>query len=503
MTLRARNTAEIWQVDPHIDDGGWFEAHGLRLDPATHDMLSRLDMASLPQCPAPQALVLDEADSPTGMVVFRHLAGLGAAVTREAVEGLTGMRRDPYENTVPHAAFATAVAWHQRALHGDAPPGAEAAPHDDESATSPPRIDPGFAARGRDRMELACLATGCGDETAIRFGPHHSLFGILSTPAHPRPDAPSILIANTGANPRYGNSRGAVSIARFLAAHGIASLRMDGAGIGDAAIDTGEHGVPYSAQGDSDLSAGIDELTQRFASPVLVLGLCSGAYHALRAANHDPRVAGLILVNLQKFVWREGESLSVVQRTTFRTTRFYLQNMVSATVWRRLREGEINAAGITRALAGRAWRRMLAVADPLVATMQGGETPVGRVRRQARQLKRRGVPILFVLAGNDPGLDEIAEYFGARGRQFSRLPNVMFRILEGADHTFSAHWARETLQGMIATFLRQRFGLAIAADELAAPASPDAGVAQREAAFVAPALSVVPPVAIDTSGGAA
>ena len=90
-----------------------------------------------------------------------------------------------------------------------------------------------------------------------------------------------------------------------------------------------------------------------------------------------------------------------------------------------------------------------------------GDARSAAIRRQVRGLRHRQVPILFLLSGNDPGLDEISEYFGAQGRQFRRQPNVMFRMLEGADHTLSAHWAREALLGHVATFLRQRCSLVI------------------------------------------
>ncbi len=498
MILRANTTAEIWQVKPRIEDGHWFEAHGLRLDRSTRDALERLDLAKLPRCPAPRALVLDRPGGSAGGVVAERLQLLRVEVTSETAGGLDSMLRDPYENAVPHDAITRIMNWH----------GASHAPFSTEC-------------RGRLRPESSTLdpltragegesvlATNYGTETPIRFDSAGSLFGILSTPTHPRSTAPPVLIANAGANPRSGNARGAVIIARWLAANGIASLRMDGSGIGDSAIETGERGQPYASEGDRDLAAGIDELVRRFASPVLLLGMCSGAFHALRAACEDRRVAGLMLVNLQKFVWQEGESLTVVQRTTFRTTRFYMHNLVSKQVWQRLMHGEINVTGITRALVGRALRRVVAAGDPALAMLKRHETQVGRVRRQMRELRHRNVPILFVLSGNDPGLDEIAEYFGAQGRQFRRQPNVMFRMLEGADHTLSAHWARDSLLGLIAMFLRQRCNMAIDAGEAPTPASTSARATplRLDAAFVRPIApgSMAPgPMAIDTGGSAA
>ena len=483
MVLRANATAEIWQVPSHIEEGGWFEAYGIRLDRATRDELERLDVAKLPRAPAPHALVLDQHDSPAGGIMAERLRHLGTQAVHRTIAGLAEMLRDPYENAVPHEAFADAVDY---ALSREA---------GRSSAVAIGPVPASLPSARRRPTESGALPTATGHETPIFLGPDNALFGILSTPAHPCDDAPPVLIANTGANPRSGNSRNAVTIARWLAAHGIASLRMDGAGIGDSALHTGERGQPYSARDDHDLAAGIDELTRRFNTPILLLGMCSGAFHALRAAYDDHRIAGLMLLNLQKFVWDEGESLSVVQRTTFRTTRFYLHHLHSPQVWHRVLHGEINLAGIARALAGRALRRVAAAADPALALLRRQETRVGYVRRKIGGLRQRRVPILFVLSGNDPGLDEIAAYFGAHGRQFRRQPNVMFRMLDGADHTLSAHWAREALLGYIADFLRQRCSLTIdPADPEPAPLR--TAPTRLDATFVSP-------VAIDSRSSAA
>jgi alpha-beta hydrolase superfamily lysophospholipase len=492
LVLRARTIAEIWQLESRIYDGDWFEAHGLRLDPPTREALDRLDVAKLPRCPAPRALMLDQRNSPAGRVVADRLQRLGTQVTCEVADGLDAMLRDPYENAVPHDAFARAVGW----LFPLPLAGEGRVQHARPSPCPLPQAGEGSGV----------LATDYGTEAPIYFGPNGSLFGILSTPARRRENAPPVLIANTGANPRYGNSRVAVGIARWLAANGIASLRMDGAGIGDSAIDSGERGQPYSQQGDSDLSAAIDELSRRCAAPVLLLGMCSGGFHALRAAFEDRRIAGLMLVNLQKFVWREGESLSVVQRITPRTTEFYLRNLTRQHALQRLIHGKINIGGIVLALARRTLRKLVAATDPALALLQRHETRVGWVRRQVRGLQQRNVPILFVLSGNDPGLVEIAEYFGAQGRRFSRQSNVMFRLLDGADHTLSTHWARERLLGLIATFLRQRCSLVIDVGETATPAPARAALPRLDAAVlrsIAPESIAPASVAIDTRGSAA
>jgi hypothetical protein len=41
----------------------------------------------------------------------------------------------------------------------------------------------------------------------------------------------------------------------------------------------------------------------------------------------------------------------------------------------------------------------------------------------------------------------------------------MFRKMPGADHTLSAHWARQRLRQSIALYLRQRYGVAMPLEE--------------------------------------
>jgi hypothetical protein len=431
--LAARTVAEIWQSTSSIDDGRWFEAYGLRLDIATRDALDRLDIGKLGKLPVQRVLLLDRPNASATERLAARLRADGIEVAHEVCDRCDGLLRDSHEVEVPHTAFARAVAW-----LGDAG-----------------KLDqPGRGVAG----EL--LDIGTAHEMPVRLGPADSLAGILALPTRHDSEAPVVLIPSTGANPRFGNSRGTVALARWLAEQGIASLRMDGHGNGDAEPATGERGMPYSKQGDRDVCAGVDFLVARFRGPVIVLGMCSGAYHAFQAALDDTRISGLMLVNLQKFVWTGGESLSVVQRTTFRTTGFYLRNVTNLAVWRRLLRGQVNVSGIAGALASRAVRQIAAAADPAIAAVRG-ETLVGMVRRQLTELVQRSVPILYVLSGNDPGLDEISEYFGLRGWRLRRNHSVMFRTLRGADHTLSAHWARHRLRQAIAIYLRQRFGVAI------------------------------------------
>ncbi len=474
--LAARTVAEIWQSNSPIDDGRWFEAYGLRLDTATRDALDRLDIAKLGKLPLQRILLLDQPNSPGSDRLANTLRAQGIDVAHEIAAGCEGLLRDSHEVEVPHATFARAMVWLGEAGKSDQP------------------------ARG---VAPAVLDLDSIRETPVRLGPDDSLTGILAVPAQHDPASPVILIASTGGNPRFGNSRGTVALARWFAEQGVASLRMDGRGIGDAAPATGEHAMPYSKQGDRDVSVGVDFLVARYSGPIVVLGMCSGAYHAFQAALDDKRINGLMLVNLQKFVWTGEASLSVVQRTTFRTTGFYLRNITNPDVWRRLFRGQVNVAGIAGALASRAVRQVAAAAEPAMAAVRG-ESSVGMVRRQLAELAQRSVQILYVLSGNDPGLDEISEYFGLRGWRLRRTRNVMFRTLRDADHTLSAHWARERLREAMSAYLRQRYGVAVRTKDTEADRS-DIRVLQLPVSItpIPPATATVPANVIDSASTAA
>jgi alpha-beta hydrolase superfamily lysophospholipase len=421
MTLAARISRRVWQTTHKIDDGTWFESHGLRVSRATLDALNMLDIRKLTTRPAAQALVLDAESRPAVLAVVEALQGIGTETMFEACGSLNRMQRDSHIAEVPHAAFDRIVRWVQSL---------PAAP--DASSMADPDGD-------------ASVDVGPARETPIRFGPDTTLFGILSLPSRPSPHAPAVLLLNTSANPRWGNARIAVDLARGLAADGVVSLRMDASGMGDAAPRTGEIGRPYAEATTADVLQGVAELVLRTQQPVVVLGVCSGAYHALQAAYRDVRVGGLVLVNLQRFVWREGDPSDIVRRSDLRPTRFYLQNILNAQAWLRLLRADFDVANLVRVLATRLLRRALAGIDPLLNGLPGGVTRVGRVRRAMQALGNRRMPILYVLGCNDPGIEELAEYFGRDGWRLRRQPNVTMRLLEGADHTLGAHKLRTAL----------------------------------------------------------
>ena len=62
----------------------------------------------------------------------------------------------------------------------------------------------------------------------------------------------------------------------------------------------------------------------------------------------DPRVSGVVMVNIATFHWHEGDSLEIKTRSGG-STRFYLQAIWWPSTWKRIARGDINAPVIVKA----------------------------------------------------------------------------------------------------------------------------------------------------------
>lgn len=126
-------------------------------------------------------------------------------------------------------------------------------------------------------------------ETALSFGRHNNLIGVISEPeAAPPKDRPDVIILN-----RTGPFRMNVDLARALAASGFRVLRVDLSGFGDSKLRiTAKEGedVPVS-----DVGEAMDVLTARYQTRRFVLmGFCSGSDQSHRASVIDNRVVGVV-----------------------------------------------------------------------------------------------------------------------------------------------------------------------------------------------------------------
>ena len=295
-------------------------------------------------------------------------------------------------------------------------------------------------------------------ERPVFFGSDAVLFGIVTEPGDREIRRRAVVILNAGADHHIGPSRMHVSLARRWARHGYLVLRMDLAGIGDSGTRCGrpdDDSFPPAAL--DDVLAGIEFVKARYGvRDIALAGLCSGAYHTLRAAVAGAPVTRIFMVNPQNFFWKKGVTLNDLQvAEVVRNPSLYRQRVLSIAAWRRLFSGRVNI-----------WRIvMIFVQRPLLSIES-------RFRDLARHLgirlshdlgweleglAARGVRIAFVFARGEPGID-LLKIEG--GSSVGRLgPRCRVRIVEDADHIFSHRGPRAILENMLSEELFVRTDL--------------------------------------------
>ena len=302
-------------------------------------------------------------------------------------------------------------------------------------------------------LPAAPLSTDDFSETPASFG-EHPLFGVFCRPERSQNDSTALLFVNAGANPRIGWARMHVDFARRLAGEGCASLRMDIAGLGDSPPLAGRNRqIMYDQAPCADVSAGIEWLAHRGYSKIVLVGLCSGAYLAFHTAIADPRVTGIVMANLQKFVWREGDTLEVAVRNAYRSTDFYKGKALQGDTWKRMLRGDIDITGIGRALTSRLLGKAQGKLTAAANYFREGDDDTSRVRRWFTALGQRGVRVLLVYSAEDGGVDELTLHMGAGGNHLKQWPGMSLEIIEAADHNITPQWARDLLCALIQRFV--------------------------------------------------
>ena len=410
LTLAASAKSSTTQVSD------WLDIAGFRLHSTDVTAIRDLDLsAALARGQTAQVLIVDVNKRPSlNAASVARLANLSIAIEQLPFTGYEAYFQHAHLSITPAELFARVVEWSVAGV-----------------------------ARGRSRGLYAaedCLECHEGaTERTVRFGQFDSLVGLLCKPttAVPRPDAPAVLILNTGANHRIGNSRLAVRLARHLAAYGTTSLRIDAAGIGDsditAASDTDRISMLYDTAAADDVHAALDVLQKHEFSRCIVVGVCSGAHMAFQAALHDPRIVGLALANLPAFDRSQGGAPA-------------------------LDGGPPPGESAMLRRPRMAVRRLRALADRYIAERLGLELGLDRAGAWLRMLQMRGTSVLLAYSSGDRALRELRAHFGRRGRHLPRRAPISSKVLNGSDHSLNSQAMQQEFIGWIEEHLTLHHG---------------------------------------------
>ena len=269
-------------------------------------------------------------------------------------------------------------------------------------------------------------------EQAVLLGKRQSLVGILTRGVAPAAgDGPAIVILNTGIIHRVGHHRMFVTMSRALAQAGHTVLRFDFSGIGDS--DPRDDGLSLLDASMDDIRDALDWLEQDGrASRFILVGLCSGADHALLYGHADDRVVALVLMD---------PSIPV----TFRHyVHFVADRLTRFRSWMRVLTG--------RSLTLRTWLEQIALSlrparEPPQATL---ENLLSRKSLEAhyQKLVDKGI---FILAA----FTEESTRQTYREQILDALPNVSFgdklnlEFFRGSDHTFALESDRARLVRLV------------------------------------------------------
>jgi pimeloyl-ACP methyl ester carboxylesterase len=294
-------------------------------------------------------------------------------------------------------------------------------------------------------------------EQPVVFGDRAALFGIRCAGPRLDLDRPAVLFLNTGSNHHVGNNRLWVTVARRLARQGFLSLRFDLGGIGDSPAGPGKpDNRLYSKDSCADVRAALDWLESEGHRCAVVVGLCSGAYIAFHTAIQDARIVGQVLINAQRFVWNEGDSLEIAMRKSFKSTRYYFERVRKPETWSRAISGGVNLAGIGLTLFERGIQRAGSSVSGVRGRVLGTESEKNEVVRGFYLLSDRGVETLLLYSAQDGGLDQLEAHLGRGARKLKGRTNVRIVLLEGADHTLTARWAQDRFGTQLEGFLGVR-----------------------------------------------
>ena len=188
-------------------------------------------------------------------------------------------------------------------------------------------------------------------ERPVFFGGDTLLFGIVTRPPPEEIRRRAVILLNAGADHHIGASRVYVSMARRWAQHGYVVLRMDLAGLGDSGVRPGraEDDV-FPQEALDDIRAAIEFVRTTFGvRDVTLAGLCSGAYHALRAAVAGLPVSRILMINPQNYFWKPDESLKDLQLAeVVHNPGVYREKVFSVAAWKRMFTGRVNILRIAK-----------------------------------------------------------------------------------------------------------------------------------------------------------
>lgn len=413
--------------------GGSLDLGGFVLSEATIDALRRVDLARRSTPPA--VMVVDRADLPGAQRWSRSLGESGVACDYLCSSEYASMMRSPQFATVPHAMIDRCVGW---------------------VATQMPAADPPIPSPRPplDHMTLPVNAQGAC-ERPVFFGSDVTLFGIVAEPPAREARRRGVILLNSASDPHIGSRRLHVRLARHWVERGYVVLRMDLAGLGDSATRSGRAAnIPFPPEAIADIASAADWLREHYTlRDLTLLGLCSGAYHALRAAVAGVHVDRLLMVNPFSYRPHKLTTIDEIQLgEVVRAPDIYSARARSKESWKKLLTGRANLRRIAR-IYGRL--AALALGSGLREAARRLHLPMPNdLGGELLRLTARGTRLVFVFAPGEAGQSLLRLEAGSALQRLGA--RCQMHVIEGADHDCARAAPRALLEQVLSEELYAR-----------------------------------------------
>lgn len=301
------------------------------------------------------------------------------------------------------------------------------------------------------QFEERALSFDCGGDC---------LFGVASVPAQPAERG--VLVVVGGPQYRGGSHRQFTLLARHLAAQGIAVLRFDYRGMGDAEGEQRDFEMVHE-----DLRCAIDRFQAAVPAvrEVVLWGLCDGASAALFYAAQDARVQGVVLLN--PWVRTEGG----LAKATLK--HYYRERLLQPELWKKIFTGQFDYGAALRSFTGLLGAASGKPAEPAALPAEAAPAappsvsaaPVPRIAdpdlpplpgRMHDSLAAFQGRVLLILSGADLTAQEFRDAVKASRpwQQLLAAPRVTQQELAQADHTFSRRAWRDQVADWTGEWMR-------------------------------------------------
>jgi hypothetical protein len=297
------------------------------------------------------------------------------------------------------------------------------------------------------------------EQTPVAFTNRNGLrlFGVLHTPAIPRPDGLAVILLSPGVKMRVGPEGLYKRMADHLVGLGIPVFRYDFYGLGDSEgtlheellRDVYNH-IEVGRFVDDTIDA-MDWMQRHHGTRRFILsGLCGGAITGLLAGSRDARVAGLLGLGITPVLAsRAAEaSLYMTAGQLEKTRQKYIRRLLRPQAWLRLLTFRSDYKLIWRFLSQPLKRQLpkAAVAETPPPEQDNANPLFPPAFFKMLASKR---PMLLVFGGTDRLQWEFEEKFVARHREkLAALPPLYdVHIVKDANHVLSwREWQNEMLE---------------------------------------------------------